>query len=187
MVAVFRILILVPVAYVAACLAAAIVGGAVVFNGQAPESSLLSVFLVATILVGAWTAGIVALLPAVIGTVIAEIAGWRSWLFWVPFGAVLGLVLCIPGVGLYAGLLATVHIIPTEPGAVLERAPPADLLAVAALCGAVGGLVYWSIAGRYSGTGWGAISSGSGPASPQSRREPSQTDSPPPASPSASA
>jgi hypothetical protein len=164
MVAVFRILILVPVAYAAACLAAAIVAGAVVFGGQAPEPSLLSLFLVITLLVGAWTAGIVALLPAVIGTVVAEIAGWRSWLFWVPFGTVLALFLCIPGVGLYAGLLASVHVIPTEPGAVLAKAPQADLLAVAALCGAVGGLVYWSIAGRYSGTGWDLTSSGSGPA-----------------------
>jgi hypothetical protein len=77
---------------------------------------------------------------------------------------VLALLLCIPGMGLYAGLLASVHVIPTEPGAVLETASRTDLLAVAALCGAVGGLVYWSIAGRYSGTGWNVTSSGSGPA-----------------------
>jgi hypothetical protein len=164
MVAVLRILILVPVAYAAACLAAAVVGGAVVFGGQAPDASLLSLFLVATVLVGAWSAGMVALLPAVIGAVAAEIGGWRSWLFWVPFGMVLALFLCVPGVGLYAGILASVHVIPTEPGAVLENAPRADLLAVAALCGAVAGLVYWAIAGRYSGTGWGVTSSGSGPA-----------------------
>jgi len=181
--ALFRLLILVPLGYAAACLAGAAFGATVLFHDRAPELLDLVGYATATAVVIAWGSGLLLVVPAVIGTVIAELAGWRSWMFWVPFCALLALLLCLPGIGFLSGFFTGVGEMPPAEGIGVQGATEAGMIGTAAAAGTVAGFVYWLIAGRLTGTGWEATSSGSGPASPQSPPAPSRTDSPPPASP----
>ena len=121
-------------------------------------------FSVATGFVIAWGAGLLVVVPALIGAVAAEIGGWRSWMFWVPFGALLALLLCLPGIGIVTGTLLGLGLIPPDEGITVAGATGNEVVAGAAACGSVAGFAYWLIAGRLTGTGWGVTSSASGPA-----------------------
>lgn len=185
--ALFRLLILVPLGYAAACLAGAAFGATILFHDRTPDALEIIGYATATAVLIAWGSGLLLIVPAVIGTVIAELAGWRSWLFWVPFWALLALLLCLPGIGFLSGFFMDVGDIPPADGMSVQGATGSGMIGATAAAGTVAGFVYWLIAGRLTGTGWDPTSSGSGPASPQSRQAPSRTDSLPPASPSASA
>jgi hypothetical protein len=164
MLALLRLLILVPVAYAAACLAGGALAAFLLFQHGAPDGPVLISFAVATGFLIAWGSGLLLVVPALIGAAAAEVAGWRSWMFWVPFGAFLALLLCLPGIGIVTGTLLGLGIIPPEQGLTLDGATRGEIVVAAAACGTVAGFVYWAIAGRHSGTGWQVTSSGSGPA-----------------------
>ena len=187
MLAVLRLLILVPIGYAGACLGGGALAAFLLFQRQAPDGPVEVTVGVATAFLIAWGAGLVLAVPALVGAAVAEVAGWRSWMFWLAFGAGLGVLLGLPGIGIVAGVLSGLDLIPPEAGIHVDGASHGEIIAAAAACGIVAGAVYWLIAGRFTGTGWGATSSGSGRASPQSLPAPSRTDSPPPASPSANA
>lgn len=187
MMALLRLLILVPIGYAGACLAGGAFAAFLLFQHASPDGPAQVTIGVATAFLIAWGAGLLLAVPAVIGAVAAEVGGWRSWMFWVPFGALLAALLCLPGIGIVTGTLLGLGLLPPEDGITVAGATRGEIVTAAAACGAVAGLVYWLIAGRFTGIGWNLTSSGSGPASPQSLPAPSRKDSPPPASPSASA
>ncbi|MBN8994177.1 MAG: hypothetical protein J0H94_03055 [Rhizobiales bacterium] len=73
--ALLRLLILVPLGYVAACLAGAAFGVVLIFQHDPPDGPILITFAVATAFLIAWGSGLLLVVPAVIGTLVAEIAG----------------------------------------------------------------------------------------------------------------
>ncbi len=147
MTAVLRILFIIPLAFLAACLAAgaflvlALAGGAEGWREAAAvdEQGILVVLgSVAAIIVAAVVA-----IPAFVVIILAELFRWRSIFFYLIVSALIGLA---------AGLL------PVDP-AEQHRENAAALFAAV---GAVGGFVYWLIAGRSAGfTGAGEQKSGS--------------------------
>jgi hypothetical protein len=135
--ALWRIILMIPAAFIAAAFAASIV--IVVSAGIDPApgeplseyvGKLFIVSAIASLFVGA-----VAFIPALIVVVLAEAFRWRSLTLHLLVGA---------GVG-FAALLADIG-------------GPSDAqtdLVVGGGAGAVGGLVYWLIAGRRAGIGEG--------------------------------
>lgn len=148
-VAVLRLLILVPIAYGSACIVAALIPTIVL----SPVVSLLgSILILVTAILSAWVFAMLGLVPMLLLVVLAELMGWRSVLFWVPAGPAIGLLFFIPGAGLYVDLLGELGVIPTNLSAMLPAsADPVTILALTVVGGLLGGLVYWSMAGRYSG------------------------------------
>jgi hypothetical protein len=128
----FRILVLIPVAYVVACLAAGLLV-LLATIGVGADGAYLTTYPGETLLLAsalaAW-AGAFACIPALVAIVIAEAFGWRSMLFSLLAGGAIGLG--------YAW---------SFDAPVAEAASPAGpQLYLAA--GLVGGLVYWLLAGR---------------------------------------
>lgn len=133
MTALLRILILDPLAWVAACIAFGVTVAFAAFGAQSePQMVGLSVGFATGMTL---TAGVFSFLPALVAILLAEAFGWRSVFYWLAVGGGIGLA----GHGL-TGFLDT-------PGWGDDR-----LLAVLG-AGFVGGLVYWLIAGRLAGTG----------------------------------
>lgn len=79
-------------------------------------------------------AGALSFAPALVAIVLAEAFGWRSVFYWLAIGG---------GIGLAAHLVT----VPIEP-----LMPQGERAALYLGGGFVGGLVYWLIAGRLSGT-----------------------------------
>lgn len=136
MTAILRILIIIPLAFLTACLAAgaflvlALSGGAEGWRQAAAvdEQGLLVVLgSVAAIIVAAIVA-----IPAFVVIILAELFRWRSVFFYLIAGALIGLA------------IGLVQVDRMEP----HRENAAALLAAV---GAVGGFVYWLIAGRSAG------------------------------------
>jgi len=132
--AVLRILVVIPFAFVVAILAATalivLAAGAEPVAGE-PEgfftAKLVIVSLVASTYVGA-----VAAIPALIAIALAETFRWRSFVLHLAVGAAIGLIAFLMGIG-------------GEP-------PVAGYdLKIGGASGAVGGFVYWLIAGRWAG------------------------------------
>lgn len=148
-VAVLRLLILVPIAYGSACIVAALIPTLVL----SPVASLLGpIVVLVTAILSAWVFAMLGLVPMLLLVVLAELMGWRSVLFWVPAGPMMGLLFFIPGAGIYVDLLGELGVIPTNLSAMIPAsADPATILALTVVGGLLGGLVYWSMAGRYSG------------------------------------
>ncbi len=130
----WRIIIVIPVGFIAACIAAAMI--IMVAAGAEPNpgesggdfaAKLLVISLVAAMLVGA-----VAGIPSLIVIVLAEAFGWRSLILHLVVGAGIGFVAFLAGIG---------------------GEPPATdgELQLGAAAGAVAGFVYWAIAGRRAG------------------------------------
>ncbi len=136
--------ILMPVGYVAGCVAAAVVivfaVGGLENSGDSSGAGLAAQLIAA---IAAYTA-MLAILPMAIAVVGAEILLWRSALVWLVIGAAIGII-------------ALLTIGRFTPGISVER-PWLFVVAGLAL-----GLVYWAIAGRRSG-GRRAISSAPGSA-----------------------
>ena len=131
--AVWRILLVIPAAFIAACIAAALVitvsAGVDPNPGEAAgafAAKLVVVALIASMFVGA-----VAFIPALIVIVMAEAFAWRSPILHLLVGAGIGWVAFLADIG-------------------GPSAASADL-AVGGGSGAVAGFVYWLIAGRSAG------------------------------------
>ncbi|MBZ8132653.1 hypothetical protein [Afifella sp. IM 167] len=131
---IWRILFVIPLAFVAACWAAA----AVLFFSVPPalqagetlaEYAAKAGFVsfIAALVVGA-----VAGIPSFLVVLFAESFGWRSLILHLVFGALLGVVAVVLGIASPP---------PVE---------PRDIVIFAG-AGAVGGFVYWLIAGRRAG------------------------------------
>ena len=131
-----RILVLIPLAYVAACLAAGAfvvlvaLGAdldAVAGVAEAVPGELIILVLSAAAIIGAF-----AFLPALVAIALAEAFGWRSLLVYLLAGAAVGLV-------------AVALLVPPE-----RAWSDADAQLFLA-AGAVAGGVYWLVAGRKAG------------------------------------
>ncbi len=131
MTALLRILILDPLAYVVACIAAGATIAIALF-GVGSDPDVVGLF-VGTGVGVTFYAGAFSFLPALIAIVLAEAFGWRSVFYWLAVGG---------GIGLAANALTGFVGAP-------EFADYRLVLHLAA--GFVGALVYWLIAGRLSG------------------------------------
>ncbi len=133
MTALLRLLILAPLAYVFALIAAAGTVTIALFAGQLDEeTAMIAVGMtIALTLYG----GMITFIPALIVVVVAELNGWRSILFYVLAGGAIG-------------FLAAETTIAFDGLAFAEQL---RLMCVAG--GFVGGAVYWVIAGKLAGTG----------------------------------
>ena len=131
MAAILRLLIVVPLAFVAAVFAAGFILSFSVF-GPGLGAELVSYFVAATILVTV-NIGAVAFFPSLLAVALAELFAIRSVFYWLAVGAVIGLA----GETVADGF------------AWLDEIPRRLSLMLAA--GFVGGFVYWLIAGRLSG------------------------------------
>jgi len=128
-----RLILLIPLGFIAACLAAGLFLVAAAFGvgrgGAGPESAWALLVLAGG--VAAW-AGALACVPAAVAIFLAEAFGWRSMLFYLLLGA---------GLGLAVRLLF-------HPAGAVVSATDAQLFAAT---GAVAGFTYWGIAGRHAG------------------------------------
>ena len=131
MVTFFRLILLDPIALIFAFVAA---GATMAVSDLFPKASgdIGTVTLIAL----SWTMAVVSawfgFVPAVVAILLAEVFGWRSVFYWLAVGGGLGL----------AGFAATT-----------PAASPAIDYALAPFVGGglIGGLVYWSVAGQWSG------------------------------------
>jgi hypothetical protein len=129
--ALIRLVILVPIAYIAALVAGALIITIALFGGQidADTAPLVIGVAIGVTLYG----GVTTFLPALLAIVLAEIFSWRSIFYWLAAGGVIG-VLASEITKAYGGFDFTVHLLP-----------------IYLAGGFVGGFVYWLIAGRDAG------------------------------------
>jgi hypothetical protein len=131
--ALLRLLFLVPLGYLAACVAAGFMMAFGLFGYEPdPESQF---FFTASVVVWTFWAGAVAFVPAILAIVLAEVFGWRSILYWLAVGG---------GIALVTERVADRY-------QSLDFADRRTVVILAA--GFVGGFAYWLIAGRLAGTG----------------------------------
>ena len=129
--ALLRLLVLIPLGYVAACLAAGTIIMLSLYDfGRDAEFAMEGFAIAFALFMGAY-AGAFAAMPMLIAVLLAEFFRWRSFFFWAPFGGVLGA----------ASILV--------PGEALPGSAPEGIVTGAA-AGLAGGAVYWAIAGRRS-------------------------------------
>ena len=128
-----RLLVLVPLAYIAALIAASIVVTVALFGGVVDAGTLP---VAAGVAVGIMLfAGMISFIPALIAIILSEIFRWRSLIAWLAAGGAIGL-LCAEATIAFDGLAFADHL---------------RLICVAG--GFVGGAVYWLIAGKLAGIG----------------------------------
>jgi hypothetical protein len=132
MAALLRLLVVVPLAFVAAVVAAGFILS-FAFFGSYLDLDVVSYFAAATILMTV-NAGAVAFFPALIAIALAELFSLRSIFYWLAVGGLIGLA----GETVADGF------------AWLDDIPRRLSLMLAA--GFVGGFAYWLIAGRLSGS-----------------------------------
>ncbi len=142
MTAILRILILLPIGFLAACLTAGAVIVLALAGGpdgwQAFRADFLpgegdGLFVLAGGIAGLIVAAFIAV-PSFVVILIAELFGWRSVFLYLAAGAVIGL---------------SGSILPFD-----ELLPEADVdITMLAAAGLAGGFVYWLIAGRSAGYG----------------------------------
>lgn len=140
MTAILRILFLLPIGFLAACLVAgavivlALAGGPdgwQAFRAEFLPGERDGLFMFAGGIAGLIVAAFIAV-PSFIVILLAELFGWRSVFFYLVAGAVIGL---------------SGSILPVE-----ELLPEADVdMTMLAAAGLAGGFVYWLIAGRSAG------------------------------------
>ena len=138
MTALIRLIILVPLAYIAAIIAAGLVAAYGLF-GPGVDGELIG-FFAGTVAAITLSAGAISFVPALIAVVLAEAFAWRSVFYYLLVGGALGL----------AADRLTDFI---GPPALAERR-----LLVYLAAGFVAGLVYWLIAGRAAGMPGGPAS-----------------------------
>ena len=132
-----------PLAYVAALVCAAIVVTIGMFGRDAFDPDLVG-YSVGAVIGVTFFGGMISFLPAVVAIAVAELFRWRSILFWLAAGGIVGVI---------AGEV-------TRNWEGLDFVDNLFTLCLAA--GFVGGFVYWLIAGRDSGP-TGAAPTVSGP------------------------
>ena len=132
--ALWRILIVIPFGFVVAIVAASatiiVSAGAEPYAGE--PGGFFAAKLVVLSLIASTFVGSVAAIPALIAIVVAEIFRWRSFVLHLVAGVAIGVVAFLTGIG-------------GEPPVATQD------LAVGGAAGAVGGFVYWLIAGRGAG------------------------------------
>jgi hypothetical protein len=122
----------VPLGYVAACVAAALMMSFTLFGYQSGDPTFVIPFTASVFIILFWT-GAVAFAPAVLAIVLAEIFAWRSVIYFLLVGGAIALL---------ADQFAEIH----------GRFEFADRrLAIFLAAGFVGGFVYWLIAGQGAG------------------------------------
>jgi len=132
--AVLRIFVLIPLAFMAACLAAGLffVLGVI---GLGPQGAYLDTYFAETALLAAGvsaTAGALVFFPAAAAILLAEVFRWRSVLFYLLAGLTAGLWSAVT--------LQATNMVATDVGPALFAA-----------AGSVAGFVYWLLAGRSAG------------------------------------
>jgi hypothetical protein len=133
--ALLRLLVLVPLAYVAALFAAAVTVAIALFGGRVDEDTAgMAVGLSIGLTI---YGGMISFLPALVALIVAETMRLRSIFFYLAVGGLIGLV--------------SAEIVVALDG--LTFAPNLRLICLAA--GFVGGAVYWLIAGKLAGLGTG--------------------------------
>ncbi len=133
MTAFLRVFFLIPIAYVLAVFVATLV----LLIGSTRTVPLSDAERVVLTFFGAAVVGGFAFLPMLLAIILSESARWRSVIAWVLFGGALGLI-----------------------GWLVPFSPSADYhldsyAAVYVGAGFAGGFVYWLIAGRQAGAGFG--------------------------------
>jgi hypothetical protein len=124
----------VPLGFIAACVAAGIMATLGVFSLQYFDIDVIGYYIASVIVMMFW-AGTIAFFPAAIAIVLAESLGWRSALYYLLVGGLIGAI--------------AIHLT-TQSGAFdFADRPNVALLAA----GFIGGFVYWLIAGRLAGSG----------------------------------
>jgi hypothetical protein len=131
----------VPLGFIAACVAAGCMAALGLIGPEYLHIDSSGWYLVGAIPMMFWIATI-AFLPATIAIILAECLGWRSALYYLLVGGLIG---------------ATAIHLTTQSGA-LDFADRPNVTLLAA--GFVGGFVYWLIAGRLAGTGFARAMSG---------------------------
>jgi drug/metabolite transporter (DMT)-like permease len=127
-----RLIFLVPLGYVAACIAAALMMAFTLFGYQSDDPAFVIPFTASVFILLFWT-GAVAFAPAVLAIVLAEIFAWRSVLYYLLVGGAIALL---------ADQVAETH----------GRFEFADQrIAIFLAAGFVGGFAYWLIAGQGAG------------------------------------
>jgi hypothetical protein len=122
----------VPLGFIAACAAAGIMATFGVFSLEYFDIDIVGYYIASIIVMMFW-AGTIAFLPAAVAIVLAETFGWRSALYYLLAGGLIGAI--------------AIHLT-SESGAFdFADRPHVTLLAA----GFVGGFVYWLIAGRLAG------------------------------------
>ncbi len=131
--AIWRILFVIPFAFVAACVGASMVFlvSAGVHPAVAEPGGDFVAKLIVVGMIGAMFVGAVAGIPALVVIILAEAFGWRSLILHLVVGAGIGFAVFFSGIGNPEG---------------------SDLTAFGG-AGAVAGFVYWLIAGRGAGAG----------------------------------
>ena len=130
--AVIRLFFVIPIAFVLACIAAGLVFVVAVI-GIGPDAAYLVDRLPETLVLAAGVsavAGGFGAVPALVAILVAEIFGWRSLILYLV-------------AGLVAGLTAAAATTPAPDMAVGTQ--------IFLAAGAVGGFVYWALAGRNAG------------------------------------
>ena len=130
--ALLRILIVIPLGYVAACAAAGIVFALSLYGFTGESDPAIQGIAISFAFAMAVYAGALAAVPTLAAIVLAEAFAWRSFFFWSLFGGVLGL----------AGKVMQDNA---------EGVHTPGIVALYATAGLVGGAVYWLAAGRLSG------------------------------------
>lgn len=126
-----RLLFLVPLGYIAGCVAAGFMLAFGLFGyGPDPETRF---FFAASVFIWTFWAGAAAFVPALVAIILAEALAWRSVLYWLAVGG---------GIGLVAG-----RFFDRYPG--LDFADRRTVVLLAA--GFVGGFAYWLVAERLAG------------------------------------
>lgn len=128
-----RLLVLAPLAYVLALMAAATTVAVALFSGQIDENTapIAVGMAIAITLYG----GMITFIPALIVVIVAELNSWRSILFYLAAGGAIGLLAAETTVA-FDGL---------------SFAGQLRLICIAG--GFVGGAVYWLLAGKLAGMG----------------------------------
>ena len=130
--ALLRILVVIPLGYVAACAAAGIVFALSLYGFTGEFDPLMQGIAISFAFAMAIYAGALAAVPTLAAIVLAEAFAWRSFFFWSLFGGVLGL----------AGKAMQDNA---------EGVHTPGIVALYSAAGLVAGAVYWLVAGRRSG------------------------------------
>jgi len=130
--ALLRILVIIPLGYVAACAAAGAVFALSLYGFIGESDPAMQAIAISFAFAMAVYAGALAAAPMLAAIVLAEAFRWRSFFFWSLFGGVLGL----------AGKALQENA---------EGVQTPGVVALYAVAGLVAGAVYWLIAGRNSG------------------------------------
>lgn len=124
-----------PLGFIAACVAAGVMATLGLLGPEYLHTDSVGWYLVSAIPIMFWI-GTIAFLPAAIAIILAESFGWRSAVYYLLVGGLIG--------------ATAIHL--TAQSDLFDFAEHPNVALLAA--GFVGGFVYWIIAGRLAGSGF---------------------------------